>query len=139
MELNKKLVFTCFYREAFTLNLLSIFRSKLQSLSEAPLHGGEKHDHTVAKDVEKDIITEMWFTHTFRFENATILVVAKDASSKGDDWYDVTDPRNPINKRKRCAEKRKKKIIIFVFIKILQNFHTYFFILSLISTIKINL
>lgn len=45
-------------------------------------------------------------------ENATL---AKDANTKSDDWYEIYDPRNPINKRRRenskqvIPEKRKAK------------------------------
>jgi hypothetical protein len=43
-------------------------------------------------------------THKLRFEaNAPIL--AKDASTKTDDWFEIYDPRNPINKRRREASK----------------------------------
>lgn len=38
--------------------------------------------------------------HELHFENKG-AVLAKDASTKGDDWFDIYDPRNPINKRKR--------------------------------------
>lgn len=30
-----------------------------------------------------------------------IPVLARDASTKDDDWYEVFDPRNPLNKRRR--------------------------------------
>lgn len=42
-------------------------------------------------------------------------VVAKDANTKSDDWYEIYDPRNPITKRRRenskhySREKRKSK------------------------------
>lgn len=39
-------------------------------------------------------------THELHFEERG-AVLAKDASTKGDDWFDIYDPRNPINKRKR--------------------------------------
>lgn len=41
-----------------------------------------------------------WLSHTLRFEDKA-PVLAKDASTKKDDWYDAFDPRNPLNKRKR--------------------------------------
>lgn len=38
--------------------------------------------------------------HKLNFElGAPIL--AKDANTKDDDWYEVFDPRNPLNKRRR--------------------------------------
>lgn len=33
-------------------------------------------------------------------------VLAKDANTKGDDWFEIYDPRNPINKRRREASKK---------------------------------
>lgn len=29
------------------------------------------------------------------------LVVAKDANTKDDDWFEIYDPRNKLNKRRR--------------------------------------
>lgn len=46
--------------------------------------------------------------HTLRFEDKG-AVLAKDASTKGDDWFDIYDPRNPINKRKREKTDKKAK------------------------------
>jgi peptidyl-prolyl cis-trans isomerase SDCCAG10 len=34
-------------------------------------------------------------------------VMAKDASRKDDDWFDIYDPRNPLNKRRREKPKTK--------------------------------
>lgn len=28
-------------------------------------------------------------------------VLAKDANTKDDDWFEIYDPRNPLNKRRR--------------------------------------
>lgn len=90
-------------REAFTLSLLSKFRSKLDALKqkheedENEDHGERKIDDTI---VEKEIQGDDWLCHTLKFQE-DIPILAKDASTKGDDWYDVYDPRNPINKRKR--------------------------------------
>lgn len=47
------------------------------------------------------IFSDDWLSHTLQFENSVVAVLAKDASTKQDDWYDVYDPRNSLNKRKR--------------------------------------
>ena len=47
-------------------------------------------------------------THKLSFES-NVPVLAKDANTKSDDWFDITDPRNPINKRRREATKQSKK------------------------------
>jgi len=39
-----------------------------------------------------------------KFESNT-PALAKDASTKTDDWFEIYDPRNPINKRRREASK----------------------------------
>lgn len=46
-------------------------------------------------------LPDEWLSHTLQFENSVVAVLAKDASTKQDDWYDVYDPRNSLNKRKR--------------------------------------
>lgn len=53
------------------------------------------------EQIEKDIQTDAWLCHTFRQNGKSQPIVAKDASTKDDDWYDIYDPRHPINKRKR--------------------------------------
>lgn len=61
-------------------------------------------------DIDQEIQSDNWLAHKLHFE-AEIPVLAKDASTKGDDWYDVFDPRNPMNKRKRheTSSDRKSK------------------------------
>ena len=36
-------------------------------------------------------------------------VLAKDANTKDDDWFDIYDPRNPVNKRRRGEDPKKDK------------------------------
>jgi hypothetical protein len=52
----------------------------------------------------KIMIISSRLTHRLRFETNT-PVLAKDASTKSDDWFEIYDPRNPINKRRREASK----------------------------------
>ncbi|XP_005181238.1 spliceosome-associated protein CWC27 homolog [Musca domestica] len=92
-------------REDFTLSLLSKFRSKLDALKQKR-EEDEREDDDEANNkvddnvVEKEIQGDDWLCHTLKFKE-DVPVLAKDASTKGDDWYDVYDPRNPLNKRKR--------------------------------------
>lgn len=46
--------------------------------------------------------------HTLKFEDMG-NILAKDASTKRDDWYenDIANPQNPINKRKRGEDGRR--------------------------------
>jgi len=48
-------------------------------------------------------------THELKCED-TKPTLAKDANTKDDNWFDIYDPRNPINKRKRekASDKSKK-------------------------------
>lgn len=55
---------------------------------------------TEEKDEDEEIVGDDWMKNTLVFENDA-PVLAKDASSKDDDWFDIYDPRNPINKRRR--------------------------------------
>lgn len=75
---------------------------------------GEQHQD---KDTEKkddidddneDPNDTSWMTHTLQCEDKVPLL-AKDASTKGDDWFEIYDPRNPINKRRRGETGEKNK------------------------------
>lgn len=60
----------------------------------------EENKEEEEKPAEKDD----WLAHEFRCqkeEDGPIL--AKDANLRNEgDWYDIYDPRNPINKRRRA-------------------------------------
>ena len=43
-------------------------------------------------------------THHLQFENDD-PILAKDANVQNTDTYDIYDPRNPLNKRRREADK----------------------------------
>ncbi len=97
-------------REEMTLALLNKFTSKLRSVPE------EEIDETAttstdnaekkADDDDEEIAGDSWLGHklTFAAENA---ILAKDANTKGDEWFDIFDPRNPLNKRRREQSKKK--------------------------------
>lgn len=117
--------------EQQTLELLARFKSKLNSVmyasSDSEDGAGDAADDGAAgdddakkistkskrraadpvrdikSDNEDDVVGDDWLGHTLRFEEKA-PVLAKDASTKKDDWYDAFDPRNPLNKRKRGDE-----------------------------------
>lgn len=101
-------------RENFTLELLSKFRSKLENAkqkSENYKESGEKSITPVKNpkdDNNDDIEGDDWLSHKLEFFDHG-AVLAKDAATKEDDWYDVYDPRNPLNKRRRGDEKESRK------------------------------
>lgn len=100
-------------REAFTLQLLEKFKSKLYDAkekvqateAEPGSSGADSHPTTTINPnpaPPDDVEDENWLGHELHFEEK-VPVLAKDAATKEDDWYDVYDPRNPLNKRRREA------------------------------------
>lgn len=61
-------------------------------------------------DDDDDPNDKTWMTRQLHCDEKA-PVLAKDASTKGDDWFEIYDPRNPINKRRRGegTDKSKKK------------------------------
>ena len=45
--------------------------------------------------------------HRLTFESDEKLVLAKDANIQNEDTFDIYDPRNPLNKRRRGEEGAK--------------------------------
>lgn len=88
-------------RENYTLQLLEKFKAKIHSKAEANDDDANNHD-----DADND---DSWMTHKLDFSESQIAVLAKDASKKEDDWYDIFDPRNPLNKRKRGIDEKSSK------------------------------
>ncbi|EFA06776.1 spliceosome-associated protein CWC27 homolog [Tribolium castaneum] len=84
-------------REQFTLNLLEKFKKKIQSMKD-----GEENE----EDNEEE---QAWLKHRLCFQDKN-PVLAKDANRKDDDWFEIYDPRNALNKRRRgeTVEKFKK-------------------------------
>nr|CAD7419080.1 unnamed protein product [Timema poppensis] len=93
-------------REAFTLSLLAKFKNKLATVKEKIQDSSDTEGRPAETRVDNDddYNDDNWLTHTLRFESNT-PVLAKDASTKNDDWFEITDPRNPINKRRREASR----------------------------------
>ena len=54
---------------------------------------------------DEDLKGDSWMRKELKFVSDD-PVLAKDANTKDDDWFDIYDPRNPLNKRRR--EKAKK-------------------------------
>ncbi|KAJ0170311.1 hypothetical protein K1T71_014239 [Dendrolimus kikuchii] len=92
-------------REDFTLKLLAKFKTKLHAIKEKTQTEDQKEKEVKEDDNFND---DEWLGHTLCFEEKG-AVLAKDASTKGDDWFDIYDPRNPINKRKREKNEKSKK------------------------------
>jgi len=94
-------------REAATLAMLDKFKQKLSSFkyaddeAETDTKNDTIKDKTEGEEFDDDeIIGDDWMKNTLVFQNDA-PVLAKDASTKDDDWFDIYDPRNPLNKRRR--------------------------------------
>ncbi|XP_036451184.1 spliceosome-associated protein CWC27 homolog [Colossoma macropomum] len=88
-------------REAQTLALLDRFKSKLSTaISQAP---------EVAEDVEElgEDDDKGWMAHVLQFDEQTRKV--KDANMQDEDTFEIYDPRNPVNKRRREESKKLLK------------------------------
>merc|ERR1712043_31434 len=89
-------------REDQTLALLSGFVSKIDSIADVD----EENEEGVV-DEEDELNDGSWMSHRLNFEPSAES--AKDANMKTDDWYDIYDPRNPINQRRRENSKKEMK------------------------------
>lgn len=90
-------------RENLTLQLLEKFKVKLHSSKDS----SESHHEastSVPAGEEHENDDDSWWSHKLDFSESQVAVLAKDASKKEDNWYDIYDPRNPLNKRKRGGE-----------------------------------
>ncbi|XP_025069093.1 peptidyl-prolyl cis-trans isomerase CWC27 homolog isoform X1 [Alligator sinensis] len=86
-------------REDQTLALLDQFKSKLnQAIAETP------ECEVSEPEVEDD---EGWMAHVLQFEDRSRKV--KDASMQDEDTFEIYDPRNPVNKRRREESKKIMK------------------------------
>ncbi|XP_071839574.1 spliceosome-associated protein CWC27 homolog isoform X1 [Apostichopus japonicus] len=97
-------------REEQTLAMLAKFQNRL-------VQAGSKHGEEEEEKVEEvkdpkdeddeDVKGDDWLAHKLHFDTRSSLV--KDANIIDADTYDIIDPRNPINKRKRESSKQKGK------------------------------
>uniref|UniRef100_UPI0037E9BE4C spliceosome-associated protein CWC27 homolog isoform X1 n=1 Tax=Semicossyphus pulcher TaxID=241346 RepID=UPI0037E9BE4C len=87
-------------REEQTLALLNRFKSKLSTaITDAP---EEDEVEELAEDDDKG-----WMAHVLQFDEQTRKV--KDANMQDEDTFEIYDPRNPVNKRRREESKKIMK------------------------------
>ncbi|ODM89313.1 Peptidyl-prolyl cis-trans isomerase CWC27 [Orchesella cincta] len=98
-------------REAQTLALLAKFKSKIETAKEAyadtedpkgNLEEGEEEEEEKPDDIS-------WLARKLQNEQSKGEVLAKDANTKSDDWFDIYDPRNTLTKRRREQSKQDSK------------------------------
>lgn len=97
-------------RENFTMELLNKFRNKLQNAKEHTKDTTADSDkrEMSQSDEDDDPRDESWMAHALRCEEKA-PVLAKDANTKDDDWFEIYDPRNPLNKRRRGEKSQASK------------------------------
>ncbi|KAM3600199.1 uncharacterized protein V6R79_019365 [Siganus canaliculatus] len=85
-------------REEQTLALLNRFKNKLSSaITDAPEE--EEKEEELEDDDDKG-----WMAHVLQFDEQTRKV--KDANMHDEDTFEIYDPRNPVNKRRREESKK---------------------------------
>lgn len=89
-------------REAQTMALLDRFKSKLSSAITETSEAPEEAPEELAEDDDKG-----WMAHVLQFDEQTRKV--KDANMQDEDTFEISDPRNPVNKRRREESKKIMK------------------------------
>uniref|UniRef100_A0A8C5DHC0 Spliceosome-associated protein CWC27 homolog n=1 Tax=Gouania willdenowi TaxID=441366 RepID=A0A8C5DHC0_GOUWI len=98
-EMRKKKLKKGSTREEQTLALLNNFKSKLSSaITEGPEQ--EENVEELAEDDDKG-----WLSHVLQFDEEQSRKV-KDATVPDEDTFEIYDPRNPVNKRRREESKK---------------------------------
>ncbi|XP_076307192.1 spliceosome-associated protein CWC27 homolog [Tachypleus tridentatus] len=88
-------------REEQTLNMLSKFQSLLQSAKD-----NSPTEETLDNEDGDD--DKGWLTHVFHFEdNGPVL--ANDANIRSTESFEIFDPRNPLNQRRRESSKQRER------------------------------
>lgn len=88
-------------REQFTLALLDKFKVKLHTAKEKEQSKTEEAAaEAVTADVAVEDDEESWLSHNLKFDDGD-PILAKDANTKDDDWFEIYDPRHPLTKRRR--------------------------------------
>lgn len=81
-------------REEQCWDLFQKFKKDLQKLKQPEqVNSGENEDKRRKN---------AWLNHRMNCTSEDEIVLARDANIRNEeDWYDIYDPRNPINKRRR--------------------------------------
>ena len=96
-------------RENQTLAMLAKFQSKLQTAKQFADYGDEekKEDLEEGEDEEDDPNDVSWMSHQLKFDSKANKVL--DANVNDAERYEIFDPRNPMNQRRREASKHALK------------------------------
>ncbi|XP_046576029.1 spliceosome-associated protein CWC27 homolog [Haliotis rubra] len=102
-------------READTLAMLAKFQNRLENVKKlTSLYEDEEEETKKEKKEEKTEADEeqedddmTWMGHKLHFEDKSRKVI--DANVTDEDRYEIYDPRNPLNKRRREASKQSSR------------------------------
>ncbi|XKL65346.1 hypothetical protein PGB90_008766 [Kerria lacca] len=98
-------------REDFALSLMKKFEKSLINARESTSNFVDRNQI----ENEDKVSPIEWMGFQLEESSNQPQVLAKDANTKSDDWYELHDPRNPITKRRRennvqqITEKRRLK------------------------------
>lgn len=107
-------------RERETIELMQNFKKKLKNASTISKQrrsndemSQQDDERTAGEDEATELALDMvdddnWLHHRFDADN-TSGSLAKDANTKGDDWYSIDDPRNPIVNRVEMEKAKEYK------------------------------
>lgn len=90
----------------FIMQKLNKFRNKIHAMKEQCGVDSEKSETKPMNDNAEEAIDETILAHSLHCEDKN-PVLARDANLKDDDWFEIYDPRNPLNKRRRGESTRK--------------------------------
>lgn len=77
---------------------------KFKSKISVSIVKSDPNDESPKPSVKSSTDVSTLATHKFTCTKEEETVLAKDANLRNEeDWYDIYDPRNPINKRRREA------------------------------------
>ena len=96
-------------RQANTLAMLSKFSSKLKMIRSIAENVSDS-DNSDTEGAKEDLTESdaAWLSRSLKFEGEN-TVPAKDVNVVGEDRWDIYDPRNSMNKRRREENRRQNK------------------------------
>lgn len=104
-HLIKKLKIQFLPDDAVMLKKLMGFKTKIKTMQEICGEDSEEAEKAEKVDIKEEVVDDILAHRILCEDKAPVL--AKDANLKEDDWFEIHDPRNPINKRRRGETSKK--------------------------------
>ena len=90
-------------KDAIVIILIHIWLQE-HKLTSSEVKSEPSSEDEDAEDIRLD--DPRWFSHELK-ASSTEPVLAKDANVNQEEMFDITDPRHPLNERRRNDDKRK--------------------------------